>query len=356
MQFDLHIGIDYSGRETPTSRTPALQVYAAFDAETPRAILSPAHSEKAKRNWNRKEIAAWLIQQAHKNVRFVAGIDHGFSFPWSYFQRYRLTSWPEFLDDFCEHWPTDLDHTYVDFLRYRPEGPPDRTGSNGELRITEQWTSSAKSVFQFDVQGSVAKSTYAGLPWLRRIRQEAGDRIHFWPFDGWNVPAGKSLLAEMFPSIFRNRYPREGRTADQQDAYCVARWLAESDQRASLPRYLDVPLTDNERTRGRPGGLDPGNLLKSQTTAGRGRGNSFRRGGHPCGCRHRKFVRGSGSVARLDSIRTLVKRPLPPFTSAWKSRPCPTISMTLITWKTISTIVHRTCWWSGFNRSVLPRS
>jgi hypothetical protein len=26
MTFDLHIGIDYSGRETPASRTPALQV------------------------------------------------------------------------------------------------------------------------------------------------------------------------------------------------------------------------------------------------------------------------------------------------------------------------------------------
>ena len=28
----------------------------------------------------------------------------------------------------------------------------------------------AKSVFHFDVQGSVAKSTHAGLPWIKALR------------------------------------------------------------------------------------------------------------------------------------------------------------------------------------------
>jgi len=55
--FDLHAGIDYSGRETRTSRTPALQFYAAFDTEEPRRILSPALTEKTFKNWCRKEIA-----------------------------------------------------------------------------------------------------------------------------------------------------------------------------------------------------------------------------------------------------------------------------------------------------------
>jgi hypothetical protein len=25
--------------------------------------------------------------------------------------------WPTFLDDFYKHWPTDAEHTYVDFLK-----------------------------------------------------------------------------------------------------------------------------------------------------------------------------------------------------------------------------------------------
>jgi len=247
MQFDLHIGIDYSGRETPTSRTPALQVYAAFDADEPQKMLTPASTEKTFKNWCRREIAEWLIAQAQKEITFIAGIDHGFSFPESYFARYGLLSWQDFLTDFSAHWPTDDEYTYVDYIREREGGPPDRTGSNKELRLCEQWTSSAKSVFHFDVQGSVAKSTHAGIPWLRRIRSAVGQKVHFWPFDGWVPPAGKSVIAEVFPSIFRNRYQREQRSVDQQDAYSVARWLAESDQREILPQYFSPPLALAER-------------------------------------------------------------------------------------------------------------
>lgn len=245
MSFDRYIGIDYSGGETPRSRTPALQVYATDTSAEPRAIPSPAAATATRlRNWCREEIAAWLIEQARAGCRYLAGLDHGFSFPGEYFERYGLSSWEEFLDDFCTHWPTDSPHTYVDFIR---EKHPLRTGSPTELRLTEQWTSSAKSVFHFDVQGQVAKSTHAGLPWLRRIRQAVGDRVHFWPFDGWSIPPGKAVLAEVYPSLVRNRYPRSNRTAHQQDAYAVARWLSESARRGILDRYFQPPLTENER-------------------------------------------------------------------------------------------------------------
>jgi hypothetical protein len=96
-----------------------------------------------------------------------------------------------------------------------------RVGKASEFRLCEQWTSSAKSVFQFDVQGQVATSSHAGIPWLKRIRDAVGDRVHFWPFDGWVPAAGKAVIAEVYPSIFRNRYERAGRTPDEQDAYAV---------------------------------------------------------------------------------------------------------------------------------------
>lgn len=44
-----------------------------------------------------------------------------------------------------------------------------RVGEASELRLCERWTSSAKSVFLFDVNGSVAKSTYVGILWLKRL-------------------------------------------------------------------------------------------------------------------------------------------------------------------------------------------
>jgi len=244
MAFDLHIGIDYSGRETPISRTSGLQVYAVSAEEEPRAIRTPKNPDGGNWNWCRKEVADWLIEQAHSKVTFIAGIDHGFSFPLNYFQKYKLKTWTAFLDDFCKHWPTDADDTSVESLR---ENNLDRRGSPADFRLTDKWTSSAKSVFLFDVQGSVAKSTHAGIPWLRRIKKVVGKQVHFWPFDGWNVPDRRSVIVEMYPSLVRNRYSREGRTADQQDAYATARWLCEMDKNGFLGRYFDPPLTNEQR-------------------------------------------------------------------------------------------------------------
>ena len=249
MQFDLHIGIDYSGAKTATSRLSGIQVYSADVSGEPRIVRSPAATIRRQKNWCRKEIANWLIELARCGTTFVAGIDHGFSFPLSYFDEFGITCWHTFLDDFALHWPTGGDDITVDSIRKQYAGPPRRTGSPKELRLTEKWTSSAKSVFLFDVQGSVAKSTHAGLPWLRYMRDELNGQVHFWPFDGWYIPQGKCVVAEVFPSLFRRRYEPAGRTTDQQDAYAVSRWLVEADRNNTLADYLTPCLgTTDQKT------------------------------------------------------------------------------------------------------------
>jgi hypothetical protein len=55
------------------------------------------------------------------------------------------------------------------------------------------------------------------------------------------------VIAEVYPSIFSNRYLREDRTDHQHDAYSIARWLHEMDRRGVLGRYFHPPLTDEER-------------------------------------------------------------------------------------------------------------
>jgi uncharacterized short protein YbdD (DUF466 family) len=241
--FDQFIGIDYSGAETRESRLKGLQVYASTGGAPERILAVP---EEGKTHWNcsRQGVAEHLIELAQGGRRFIAGIDHGFGFPMTYLRRYGLASWDEFLDDFVQHWPTHALATYVDFIRDRR---PPRTGRGNEFRLCERWTSSAKSVFKFDAQGQVAKSTHAGIPWLRHIRREVGDRVHFWPFDGWAIAEGKSVIAEVYPSILRNRYPKQDRSADEHDAYSVAQWLQETCERGFLGRYLDPPLTPKER-------------------------------------------------------------------------------------------------------------
>ena len=113
-------------------------------------------------------------------------------------------------------------------------------------RITEE-RAKAKSVFHFDVQGQVAKSTHAGLPWLRYLRQHLADNVHFWPFDGWEIPQGCSAIVEAYPSLYKHDFTPEGRTPDQHDAYAIAAWMKQVDLDGQLARFLSPNLTPPER-------------------------------------------------------------------------------------------------------------
>ena len=190
MACQLSIGISASTTPARRRRYRALRA-CAFTWRTATDLLlrcrrHPAHAntghgEKLPNGW-------WNAFQKS---------NHGFSFPLRYFDEHHLPhDWPAFLGDFQRHWPTDDQYAYVDFVRngLRGNGAA-RCGNTRWRRITEE-RARAKSVFHFDVPGSVAKSTHAGLPWLRYIRLHVPG-AHHWPFDAWNVPAGRSVVAEV---------------------------------------------------------------------------------------------------------------------------------------------------------------
>lgn len=243
-RFSHYIGIDYSGAETPDSSLKGLRVYEASRKSMPVEVVPPPSPRKY---WTRRGLAEWLVDRLSEDVPTIVGIDHGFSFPLRYFEVHWLEpDWPSFLADFQKHWPTDAEHTYVDFVRDGLRGNSEaRSGIARWRRITEE-RAGAKSVFHFDVPGSVAKSTHAGLPWLRFLRNQLGDRVHFWPFDGWEIPAGKSALVEVYPSLWCQRYPREGRTPDQHDAYVVAGWLRQVDTDGNIGKFLKPDMLPGE--------------------------------------------------------------------------------------------------------------
>jgi hypothetical protein len=238
------IGIDYSGAETPTASLPGLRIYLAA-GEAPPGEVPPA----PRKYWSRRGIAEWLVERLPDDAPTLVGIDHGFSFPLRYFESHGLRlDWSSFLDDFQHHWPTDDDHTYVDFVREGVVGNgAARAGHARWRRLTEERADAAKSVFHFDVPGSVAKSTHAGIPWLRFIRQRLGPRVHFWPFDGWDIPAGRSAIAEVYPSLWRRGFALERRTRDQHDAFCITAWLAHADRLGMLAGFLQPELSPAER-------------------------------------------------------------------------------------------------------------
>jgi hypothetical protein len=217
--FQQYIGVRYSGRKGPEDRIPEIRVFTAHEDHEP-----------------------YVDTKLGGEVPVVVGIDHAFSFPQSYMERNELKSWEDFLDDFEGHWPTDR----FSVRELLPGNP--RTGDPDEHRLTGRWTAFPRSVFAFDMQDSPAKSTHAGLPWLAYLRR-SGDRVHIWPFDGFEVPLGRSVVAEVRPARFRHRYPKEGLGKEDQDAYATCAWLQERDRLGLLRPYFTPPLSSAEKER-----------------------------------------------------------------------------------------------------------
>jgi hypothetical protein len=246
-RFARVIGIDYSGAQTAESSLPGLRIYVASPGPMPAEVLPP---ESPRKYWTRRAIAEWLVTQLGAGAPMLVGIDHAFSFPLRYFEAHGLKpDWQSFLDDFKRHWPTDAPHTYVDFVREGVCGNGAARMGNSRWRRLVDERARAKSVFHFDFPGSVAKSTHAGLPWLRYLRQQLGTRVHFWPFDGWTIPAGRSVIAEAYPSLWNREVSPETRTRDQHDAYCIAVSLARANRHGNLAAYFAPELTAPERAR-----------------------------------------------------------------------------------------------------------
>src|ERR1039457_5346436 len=148
--FTRYIGINYSGAQTPTASLKGLRVYLA-ERDAPPVEVPPPPSPR--KYWTRRGIAEWLVEKLTEDTPTLVGIDHGFSFPLRYFEVHGLLpDWPTFLDDFQKHWPTDEDHTYVDFVRDGTCGnAAARSGERTWRRWTERRARMAKSVFHFDV-------------------------------------------------------------------------------------------------------------------------------------------------------------------------------------------------------------
>jgi hypothetical protein len=231
--FDRYIGIDYSGSGLPTDGRPGIQVFTATPDADARPVRPPVD-----RLWSRAVLAAWLIEQMAQDQRLIVGIDHAFALPHE--KMGDCANWVKFLEKFREVWGTDERQVTLAAIASRYHDCRDL------LRLTEQWTSSAKSVFNCQGPG-VACSTFAGIPWLLRIRQACGDRVFFWPFDGWVPDPTKHVIAEVYPALFKNRYRTTGLTGDALDAFSVSQWLKEMDKNGFLEHYFAPPLTTEQR-------------------------------------------------------------------------------------------------------------
>lgn len=273
--FRRYIGIDYSGADRPTRRIAGLAV-CSVDGCGHHEFPNPL--KPGVRNWNRWDVAKWLVKRLkERDTPTLVGIDHAFSFPIEYFRKYALpeVDWSGFLGDFREHWPTHKQRVVdlrggqrrrnaVDEDRAEEERKNDhRCGEPQWKRLTDIRAPGAQSVFDFDVvpvQSQVATSTHAGLPWLLYIREElekADVEVHFWPFDGWEVPERRSAVVEVYPALWHPLFRNETaalRDNHRRDAYSVARWMSEQAQNNLLSGYFNPGVPDTHKDRARTEG------------------------------------------------------------------------------------------------------
>ncbi|WP_428911563.1 hypothetical protein [Niallia sp. Krafla_26] len=248
MHFDVFIGIDYSGRGEPFQRTSGIQV-VEMNQNGQFKRVSP--DEKGRTfSWSRREVFVYLQKRiSEPNQRMIIGIDHSFSFPFSYFKDNQLQNWEEFLAHFQHLWNTK--EQTVRACKERVDDYRNHT----ELRLTETYTASAKSAWNFEQKtGTVAYSTHAGLPWIYELRKSCEELLHVWPYDGWNPSSAESVLAEVYPALFYKRFQQFDREfpfdwpRDAQDAYVIAAWLRERDRNGTLTQYFEVnTLTKEEK-------------------------------------------------------------------------------------------------------------
>lgn len=249
MSFDAYIGIDYSGRGEPDRRVPGIQI-AIAEAQGPiRRVYADALPRT--NGWSRREAYEWLRDLLkHRERTCLIGLDHCFSFPRSYFALRGLEDWDAFLRDFRSRWNT-MEEPVRSCLGRAPAYP-----NSHELRRTEMYTGSAKSAWNFEqMTGAVSYSTHAGLPWIYELRREFRETLHVWPFDGWQPREGKSVLAEVYPSLLYRRYERDDPDfprdwpRDAQDAYVVAAWLRDRERNGTLERYFSADTLTAEEKR-----------------------------------------------------------------------------------------------------------
>lgn len=259
--FERYIGIDYSGTSHSTDTLDGLAVCCAVGDADP--VFVPSWEPKRKR-WSREALARWLLKRLQEPKRTLVGVDHAFSFPIDYFKRYFGNyelpegGWNGFLEDFQGFWPTDGKNRTVAAILHEQEalkraGKHDchRLGNKHWFRLTDGFAHVTSSVFDYEKkQGNVSLMTHAGLPWLLDIRGklEKKDKVHFWPFDGSDVSQCKSVVVEVYPSLWNWRFPRkyQDKGGHKHDAYSVARWMSEKDQKGELWPYFKLLLTSEQ--------------------------------------------------------------------------------------------------------------
>jgi hypothetical protein len=125
-------------------------------------------------------------------------------------------------------------------------------GLPAQLRAAELATQGsgkpgAKSVWQLTGAGAVGGQALVGIPAVKRLKDELGDRALVWPFEtGWRAlgPAdleGKEcVVAEVYPALLPAK-PEPGEVPDRAQVRALAEHFARLDETGKLGSAFAPP-------------------------------------------------------------------------------------------------------------------
>ncbi len=244
--FDRFIGVDYSGADRADKRLNGLSLFTSLaKSNLPAQEVHPVGSSN---KWSRALLAEHLIEICRSDSeRCLIGLDHGLGFPSIYYENHNISSWSHFLSHLTHRWPQLREGKVEEALTESPVTEPN--SGLKSFRLCETWTTGPSSVFRFHHNGAVGKSTFAGLAQIQQILTAAGESIHVWPFDGWIPDPSKHVICEIYPSLYKKRYPVSDTSwsPHQWDAYAATSWMQDMQSRRVLNEYFQPPLTTTEK-------------------------------------------------------------------------------------------------------------
>ena len=165
----------------------------------------------------RNELCVWLIEQARKTPKLVAGVDFCFSYPEWFVREHGASSAPEFWQIVLQHGEKWLARECEDarFWGKPKKKPPEFCGDAGtrrmlrladcECKLLDQAVDpesiegiAPKSPFQIGGAGAVGTGTLRGIPLLPGL-QAGGFAV--WPFDLPRLP----VLLEIYPRLLTGK-------------------------------------------------------------------------------------------------------------------------------------------------------
>ncbi|MBU6406081.1 MAG: cobalamin biosynthesis protein CbiG [Alphaproteobacteria bacterium] len=129
-----------------------------------------------------------------------------------------------------------------------------RPGDVPEFRYCEEAAKGASPVWKLYYQGSVGGQALTGLPLVKKLKDERGDRLKLWPFElGWRPLTASDLAdvevaaAEVYPSLLKPAITN-GEIKDQAQVRALCEHFQALDDKGRLGAAFGPKTDDPRRT------------------------------------------------------------------------------------------------------------